>query len=55
MFKQGSGPTINDSGYGAVVLGPVDEVEARARAAGSDAVVRQVVPLLVTAVFCTGH
>lgn len=55
MFKQGSGPSDNDSGYGAVVLGPADEVEARVRAAGSDAVVRQVVPLLVTAVFCTGH
>ena len=55
MFKQGSGQPIADSGYGAVVLGPADAVEARAREAGSDAVVRQVVPLLLTAIFCNGH
>jgi len=32
-----------------------ETVEARVREAGSDAVVHQVVPMLLTAVFCGGH
>jgi hypothetical protein len=55
IFKQGSGQPITPSAYGAVVLGPAEAVEARAREAGSDAVVRQVVPLLLTAIFCSEH
>ncbi|WP_341315297.1 hypothetical protein WN982_08625 [Paraburkholderia sp. IMGN_8] len=52
MFKQGSGQPITDSAYGAVVAGSAEDVEARVREAGSDAVVRQVIPLLLTAIFC---
>jgi hypothetical protein len=52
MFKQGSGQPTMTSAYGVVVTGPAESVEARAREAGSDAVIREVVPLLLTAVFC---
>jgi hypothetical protein len=55
MFKQGSGQPISDSAYGAVVIGSREAVEARTREAGSDAVVRQVIPLLLTAIFCDEH
>lgn len=52
MFKQGSGQPLTESAYGVVVQGPAETVEERVRAAGSDAVVHQVVPLVLTAVFC---
>jgi hypothetical protein len=52
MFKQGSGQPLTDSAYGVVVQGPAETVEERVRAAGSSAVVHQVVPLVLTAVFC---
>jgi hypothetical protein len=52
MFRTGSGTPIAGSLYGAVVTGPMDEVQARIRQAGSDAVVREVVPLLMSAVVC---
>ena len=55
MFKQGSGESINASTYGVVVTGAAESVEAFARQAGSDAGIREVVPLLLTAVFCNGH
>ena len=54
IFKQGSGKPIEKSGYGVVVFGPSDTVQAKVRDAGSDAVVREIVPLLLTAVFCGG-
>ncbi|WP_244817809.1 hypothetical protein [Caballeronia sp. Lep1P3] len=54
MFKQGAGQPINDSAYGVVVLGSKDSVEARVHEAGSTAVVHEVVPMLMTAVFCDG-
>jgi len=54
IFKSGSGEAIADSSYGAIVVGPAESVEARVREAGSDAVVHQVVPLLITAIFCEG-
>lgn len=54
MFKQGSGRPINDSAYGVVVLGSADTVEARVRESGSTALVHEVVPMLMTAVFCDG-
>jgi hypothetical protein len=38
-----------------VVAGPADQVEARVRQAGSDAVVREVVPLVATAIVCNEH
>ena len=55
MFKQGGGQPMTASAYGVVVTGPAESVEARARQAGSDAVIREVVPLLLTAVFCNVH
>ena len=55
IFKQGSGQPTTASAYGVVVTGAAESVEARARQAGSDAVIREVVPLLLTAVFCNGH
>ncbi len=55
MFKQGSGQPATASAYGVVVTGPAESVEARVREAGSDAVIREVIPLLLTAVFCDGH
>ena len=55
MFKQGSGQPIANSSYGAVVVGATESVEARARQAGSNAVVRQVIPLVLTAIFCNGR
>jgi hypothetical protein len=55
MFEKGSGEPINASTYGVVVTGAAESVEASARQAGSDAGIREVVPLLLTAVFCNGH
>ena len=55
LFKQGSGDAIAVPLYGAVVSGPLETVETRVRQAGSDAVVRQVIPLLLTAIVCNEH
>lgn len=55
MFKQGVGDTQAGSLYGVVVSGPPEQVEARVREAGSDAVVREVVPLVSTAIICKEH
>ena len=55
MFKQGSGEPMTASTHGVVVTGAAESVEAFARQAGSDAGIREVVPLLLTAVFCNGH
>ncbi|WP_233446762.1 hypothetical protein [Paraburkholderia terrae] len=55
MFKQGSGEPMTASTYGVVVTGAAESVEVFARQAGSDAGIREVVPLLLTAVFCNGH
>jgi hypothetical protein len=54
MFKQGSGKSIAKTGYGVVVFGPSDNVKAKVRDAGSNAIVREIVPLLLTAIFCSG-
>jgi|GEM_PF-569058 hypothetical protein len=54
MFKRGSGQPINDSAYGVVVLAASETVEAKVRESGSTAVVKQVVPMMMTAVFCDG-
>lgn len=54
MFKRGSGQPINDSAYGVVVLGASEAVEAKVRDSGSTAEVKQVVPMMMTAVFCDG-
>lgn len=55
LFQPGRGEPVAESAYGAIVLGSAEAVQARAHEAGSDAVVRQVVPLLLTAIFCGGH
>jgi hypothetical protein len=55
MFRQGSGRPVGDSAYGVILFGPSETVEVRARQAGSDAAIRPVVPLVMTAVFCNGH
>jgi hypothetical protein len=55
IFKKGGGEPISDSAYGAVVNGPAETVESRVRATGSKAIVKQVVPLLVTAILCDGQ
>jgi hypothetical protein len=54
MFKTGSGQPVADSAYGVVVMAPADAVEERVRDAGSTAVVHQVIPMIMTAVFCDG-
>ncbi|MFM0325183.1 hypothetical protein [Caballeronia glebae] len=54
MFKRGSGQPINDSAYGVVVLAAAETVEEKVRESGSTAVVKQIVPMLMTAVFCNG-
>jgi hypothetical protein len=53
-FKRGYGQPIADSAYGAVVIGATESVEAHARQYGSRAVIHEVVPLLLTAIFCSG-
>ena len=54
LFKRGDGQPVADPAYGAVVIGAAESVEAHARQAGSRAVIHQVVPLLLTAIFCSG-
>ncbi|WP_236721058.1 hypothetical protein [Paraburkholderia phytofirmans] len=55
IFKQGSGQSVSSSTYGVVVTGSAASVEASVRRAGSDAVVHEVIPFFLTAVFCNGH
>ncbi len=55
IFRKGSGEPISDSAYGVVVNGPAETVESRVREAGSRAIVKQVVPLLITAILCDGR
>ncbi|KMQ80167.1 hypothetical protein BPMI_02903 [Candidatus Burkholderia pumila] len=54
MFKTGSGQPVGDSAYGVVVMAPADVVEQHVHESGSTAVVKQVVPMIMTAVFCDG-
>ncbi len=55
IFKQGSGQPLQSSTYGVVVRGSASSVEARVRQAGSNAGIREVVPLFLTAIYCGGH
>jgi hypothetical protein len=55
MFKQGSGQAVTPPTYGVVVTGSAGSVEASVRRAGSDADVHEVIPLILTAIFCNGH
>ena len=52
MFKTGAGKLPSGPLYGVVVLGSADSVKRRLAEAGSTAVVRTVVPLLMTAILC---
>jgi hypothetical protein len=52
LFIPGGGDALAGSIYGVVVAAPADQVEARVHESGSDAVVREVVPLVATAIFC---
>jgi hypothetical protein len=51
IFKAGTGQPIADSAYGVVVIGGDKDVEAKVRAAGSDANVHHVAPF-ITSIFC---
>jgi hypothetical protein len=55
MFKRGSGQPVKPSTYGVVVTAPAASVEASVRRAGSEATVHEVIPFLLTAVYCNGH
>jgi hypothetical protein len=51
LFRHGSGEPIGDSAYGAVVIGRESAVEAKVRAAGSDALIHHAAPFM-TVIFC---
>lgn len=55
LFKQGTGQPVADSAYGVVIFGPLEAVQSRAHEAGSVAVIKAVVPLVLTAVFCSAN
>lgn len=55
LFKVGAGQSVPNPLYGAVVSGAADAVEARVHQAGSNAVVREVIPLTLSAVVCNDH
>jgi hypothetical protein len=55
LFIQGSGQPVKSSTYGVVVTASTESVEASVRRAGSNAVVHEVIPFLLTAVLCNGH
>lgn len=52
LFRQGEGKAIDGEVYGVVVSAPADSVRMRVQQANSDATVRPVVPLLLTAIVC---
>ncbi|HZZ09690.1 MAG TPA: hypothetical protein VFE79_03270 [Paraburkholderia sp.] len=53
LFRKGGGQALANPLYGAVLSAPSDAVKLRVSAAGSNATVRMVVPLLLTAVVCS--
>lgn len=54
LFHHGSGKEIEAPLYGVVVSAPADSVRVRLREANSDATVKTVVPLMLTAIVCGG-
>ena len=52
LFRHGDGRSIDGSVYGVVVSGPAKSVRQRVQQANSHAIVRSVVPLLLTAIVC---
>lgn len=55
LFKRGSGQPLPGSPYGVVVRGSAEAVAARTREAGSNATVHQVIPLVLSVIFCDGR
>jgi hypothetical protein len=53
LFKKGPGQALTGPLYGAVLSAPREAVESRVREAGSNATVRMVIPMLLTAVVCS--
>lgn len=53
LFRKGQGQALANPLYGAVLSGPSETVKSRVSAAGSNATVRMVVPMLLTAVVCS--
>jgi hypothetical protein len=54
LFKPGKGDPVGDWAYGVVVTGGSDDVKDRLRQMGSDAIVREVTPVM-TAILCKAH
>jgi hypothetical protein len=54
LFHHGTGKEIEAPLYGVVVSAPADSVRVRLRQVNSDATVKTVVPLLLTAIVCGG-
>jgi hypothetical protein len=54
LFKPGKGDPVADWAYGVVVTGGSDDVKDRLRQMGSDAIVREVTPVM-TAILCKAH
>jgi hypothetical protein len=52
LFKKGPGRALTGPLYGVVLSAPSEAVESRLREAGSNATVRTVIPMLLTAVVC---
>jgi hypothetical protein len=54
LFRRGAGKEIKAPLYGVVVSAPAESVRSRVSEANSDATVKSVVPLLLTAIVCGG-
>lgn len=55
LFHKGKGEAMTGSLYGVVVFGTSDSVKVHLHDAGSDAVVHEVLPLIMTAVLCKAN
>jgi hypothetical protein len=55
LFHKGKGEAMTGSIYGVVVFGTSEAVQVHLHDAGSDAVVHEVLPLIMTAVLCKAN
>ena len=55
LFHKGSGEAMAGSLYGVVVFGTSESVKTHLHDAGSDAMVHEVMPLIMTAVLCKSN
>jgi hypothetical protein len=55
LFHKGSGQAMAGSLYGVVVFGASETVKTHLHAAGSEAAVHEVLPLVMTAVLCKSN